>query len=83
MFERHRGGVLAAAQQVDLDQVDRTLQEFALFPQVQLAAALPRGLVAGAEQLDRGDQTLSWSRAKRTSTKGASRSFCGTVTITG
>jgi len=57
--ERHGGGVHAAAEQVDLDQVGRALEHFPLLPQIQLAAPLARGLVARAEQFDRGHQALA------------------------
>ena len=50
----HRRGVLSAAKQIDLYQMDLAVQDFALLAEVQIAAMFARRLVAKTKQLDAG-----------------------------
>src|SRR5204862_444002 len=52
------GGVRAAAQQVDLDEVDVAVEDFLLLLEVQRAAARAGRLVRQAEDFDAGDDAL-------------------------
>ena len=59
-FERDRRGMLAAAEEIDLDEVDLAGEQLLLLPAVEFAAVLPGRLVRQAEDLDRRDEPLAF-----------------------